>query len=160
MGICDGASASDLLVEYSDDPSLAWDSGSHTWVEVNEVVGMLDVTGGDKESAMKRTFGGNVISGITGPGLQNVVLDVVFENSTTSFLEFLTDTWDGTEDKCYYLRWSFNGGADGALRRTAKVALLTNPHAGGDASSAEPISKQLTHVVDGIIHRDTVPTPP
>ncbi|NJN54080.1 MAG: hypothetical protein HC804_04575 [Anaerolineae bacterium] len=157
MSICDGASASELLVEYSDDPSLTWNSVSHTWVDVSGVNGMLDVTGGDKEAAMKRTFGGGVKAGVTGPGLQNVVLDVLFENDANSFLEFLTDTWDGTVDKCYFIRWSFNNGASGALRRTAKVVLLTNPHPGGDANSAEPVSKQLTHVVDGIINRDAVP---
>lgn len=156
MGICDGASASDLLVEYSDDPTLAWNDVGHTWNDVSEVNGMLDVTGGDKEAGMKRTFGGNVKAGITGPGLQNVVLDVVFENSATSFLEFLTDTWDGTDDKCFWLRWSANQGASGALRLTAKVALLTNPHFGGDASSSEPISKQLTFVIDDGPYRDAV----
>jgi hypothetical protein len=157
MAICEGSSGADLLVEYSDDPSLTWNDVGHTWNEVNGVVGMLDVTGGDKEAAMKRTFGGNVIAGMTGAGLQNVVLDVVFENDANSFLEFLTDTWDGTGERCYYIRWSYNEGASGALRRTAKVALLTNPFTGGNAGDANPVSKQLTHVVDGIIHRDAVP---
>lgn len=157
MSICEGSSGADLYVEYSADASLAWNDGGHTWVDVREVTGMLDVTGGDKEAAMKRTFGGNTKAGMTGPGLQNVVLDVVFENDANSFLEFLTDTWDGTGDRCYYIRWSYDNGATGALRRTAKVALLTNPFTGGDANSADPVSKQLSHVVDGIINRDAVP---
>lgn len=155
MGICDGSSGASLLVQYSDDPSLAWNSGSHTWNSIVDVTGMLDVSGGDKTAEEKKTFG-TAVAGLSGTGLQNIILDVVFENSTSSFLEFLTDSWDGTaSDECFYIRWAYNDGASGALRRTAKVALLTNPFTGGDASSGAPVSKQLTLVVDGIINRDT-----
>ena len=149
MGICDGSSGASLKVEYSDDPSLAWNSGSHTW---NDVRG---VTGGDKSAEGKQTFDG-IIAGLSAASLLNIVLNVVFQNSTTSFLEFLTDTYDGTENKCFWLRWSYNDGASGALRRTAKVALLTNPFTGGEAGSGAPVAKDLTLVVDDGIYRDTV----
>ncbi|MBE2198475.1 MAG: hypothetical protein IAE79_07670 [Anaerolinea sp.] len=154
MGICDGSSGARLLVQYSDDPSLAWNAVTHTWNDVSGVTGTLDVSGGDKPSGEFRTHNG-VIAALGDVGLQNINLNVVFQNSASSFLEFLTDTWDGTEAACFYLRWAYNAGASGALRRTAKVALLTNPFTGGDP--ANPIvSKQLTLVVDGVINRDAV----
>lgn len=155
-GICDGSSGSKLKVEYSDDPSLAWNDVGHTWNVVTGVTGMLDVTGGDKPVGQKKVFNG-VIAGLGQADLLNVELDVVFENSTTSFLEFLTDTYDGTDDTCFWLRWSYNEGASGALRRTAKVALSSNPYTGGDPNSPDPVSKQLTMAVDDGIYRDTVP---
>ena len=155
MGICDGSTGASLLVQYSDDPSLAWNSGSHTWNDVRAVTGMLDVTGGDKSAEGKQTFNG-LIAGLSEAGLLNVVLNVVFQNSASSFLEFLTDTYDGTDDTCFWIRSAYNDGASGALRRTAKVALLTNPYTGGDASSGAPVSKDLTFVVDDGIYRDTV----
>jgi hypothetical protein len=158
MGICDGSTGASLKVEYSDNPTLAWDSASHTWTDVRAVTGMLDVTGGDKSAEGKQTFNG-LIAGLSEAGLINIVLNVVFQNSETSFLEFLTDTWDGTDSTCFWLRWSYNEGATDALRRTAKIALLTNPFTGGDASSGAPVSKDLTFVVDSGIYRDTVPAP-
>lgn len=156
MGICDGGTGADLLVQYSDDPSLAWDAGGHTWNDVRDAVGTLTPSGGDKQAAGFQTFDG-LEAGISKPGLMNLLMNVVFRNSTTSFLEFLTDTWDGTEGKCFWLRWSYNEGAAGALRRTAKIALLTNPFTGGEAGSGNPVTKSLTFVIDGQIYRDVVP---
>lgn len=156
MSICDGSSGASLLVQYSDNPDLDWDDAGHTWNDIRAEVGMLDVTGGDKQAAEYRTFS-TPKAGLSKRGLSNVNLTALFENSTTSFLEFLTDTWDGTEETCFWLRWAYDEGASGALRRTAKVALLTNPFTGGDASSGNPVTKSLTFVVDGEIHRDTVP---
>ena len=156
MSICDGSSGADLLVQYSDDPSLAWDNGGHTWNDVRDAVGTLNVSGGDKQAGSFQTFNGQE-AGVSQSGLLNVILNVVFRNSTTSFLEFLTDTWDGTLEKCFYLRWSYNAGASGALRRTAKLVLLTNPFTGGSAGDGNPVTKQLTFVVDGVIYRDVVP---
>lgn len=154
MGICDGANGSKLLVQYSDDPTLAWNAVGHTWNDVRDVTGMLDVTGGDKTAEGKQTFNG-LIAGMSPAGLINVVLNVVFENDAASFLEFLTDTWDGTDGECFWIRWAYNEGASGALRRTAKVALLTNPFTGGDPSSPI-VHKDLTFVVDDGIYRDAV----
>lgn len=156
MSICDGSTGADLLVQYSDDPSLAWDSGSHEWEDVRDAVGTLSPTGGDKQAAGFQTFNG-LEAGISKPGLQNLQLNVVFRNSTTSFLEYLTDTWDGTRGKCFWLRWAYNSGAAGALRRTVKIALLTNPFTGGEAGSGNPVTKNLTFVIDGEVNRDTVP---
>lgn len=154
MGICDGSNGASLLVEYSDDPTKTWNDPTHTWNNVSGVTGTLDVSGGDKPSGEFRTHGG-VVAALGAVGLQNVNLNVVFQNSASSFLEFLTDSWDGTGTACFYLRWSYNQGASGALRRTAKVALMTNPFTGGDP--ANPIvSKQLAFVVDGVINRDAV----
>lgn len=155
MGICDGSTGASLKVEYSDDPTLAWNSGSHTWNDIRGVTGMLDVTGGDKSAEGKQTFNG-IIAGLSEAGLLNVVLNVVFQNSASSFLEFLTDTYDGTDSTCFWLRWSYNDGASGALRRTAKIALLTNPYTGGEAGSGAPVSKDLSFVVDDGVYRDTV----
>lgn len=157
MGFCD-ANGAELLVEYSDDPSLAWDAVGHTWTSVADAVGVLDVSGGDKQVAGFNTFDGTMQAGLSNRGIQNVSLTAVFENSTSSFLEYLTDTWDGTAaaGSCFFIRWSYNGGAAGALRRTAKVALLSNPFTGGDANSGAPVTKQLTLAVDGEIQRDTV----
>ena len=155
MSICDGDGGI-LKVEYSDDPSLAWNDGGHTWNDISGVTGVLDVTGGDKQAQEFRTHSGS-LTGLSSSGLINVVLTAVFQNSTTSFLEFLTDSWDGTSSTfCFYIRWSYNAGASGALRRTAKVALLSNPFTGGDPGSGSPVTKQLTMVVDGVINRDTV----
>lgn len=154
MGICDSNGA-DLLVEYSDDPSLVYNDPGHTWNDIRDAIGVLDVTGGDKQSGSFQTFNG-LKAGVSKPGLQNVNLTVAFENSTTSFLEFLTDSWDGTSEKCYWLRWSYNSGASGALRRSAKVTLQTNPFTGGNAGDGNPVTKQLTHVTEQI-YRDVVP---
>ena len=153
MGICDSNGA-EILVEYSDSYELAYNDGGHTWNDVRDAVGVLDVTGGDKTAAGFQTFNG-LLAGVSKPGLQNVNLTVAFENDANSFLEFLTDTWDGTDNKCYWLRWSYNNGASGALRRTAKVVLLTNPFTGGNASDGNPVTKQLTHATEQI-YRDVV----
>lgn len=158
MSICDSSGA-ELLVEYSDDPSLDWDAAGHDWEEISEAVGVLDVSGGDKTAEEFRTFGA-VYAGMSGRGMMNLVMEVVFKNATNSFLEYLTDTWDGTLTKCFYVRWAYNGGAVGALRRTAKVAMLTNPFTGGSAADGRPVTKSLTFAVDGDIKRDTVPAPP
>lgn len=155
MGICDGSNGADLLIQYSDDPTLAWDNAGHTWNDVRDAVGTLTVSGGDKQAGSFQTFNG-LLAGVSQSGLQNVALNVVFENSTSSFMEFLTDTWDGTLTKCFFLRWAYNSGASGALRRTAKVVLLTNPFTGGSAGDGAPVTKSLTFVVDGVINRDTV----
>lgn len=155
-GICDGSSGSQLLIEYSDDPSLAYDDVGHTWNDVRDATGVLDVTGGDKQASEFRTHNG-VKTGLSQAGLQNVNLAVVFENDAASFLEFLTDSWDGTGNVCFWLRWSYDNGASGALRRSAKVALLTNPFTGGDPSTGAPVTKNLTFVVDDGIYRDAVP---
>ena len=156
MGICDGSTGASLLVQYSDDPSLAWNAVGHTWTDIRGVTGMLDVTGGDKAAEGKQTFNG-IIAGLSEAGLLNIVLNVVFQNSETSFLEYLTDTYDGTEAACFWLRWAYNDGAEDALRRTAKIALLTNPYTGGEAGSGAPVAKDLTFVVDDGIYRDVVP---
>jgi len=153
MGICDSNGA-DLLVEYSDEPDKTWNDATHTWNDVRSESGVLEVTGGDKPLNEVPTFGGPVAN-VGQRTVHQVALNVLFSNSTTSFLEFLTDTWDGTDDKCFYLRWSYNSGASGALRRTAKVALLTNPFTGGDPAGTVT-AKNLTFAVDGIINRDTV----
>jgi hypothetical protein len=157
MAICD-VQGNKLKVEYST-TATAWDTaagGGVTWPEVTDVTGFLDVTGGDKTVAEYKTFG-KTVAAIDRSGVQNVQLDVLFENSTTSFLELMTDRWDGTTaGECFFLRWSYNEGAAGALRRTAEVALLTNPFTGGDANSAEPVRKRLTFATTEI-HRDVVP---
>jgi len=157
MSICDGSTGSNLKVEYSVDPTLVWNDAGHTWNEVTGVTGLLDVSGGEKPVGEKKVFNG-VIAGIGQAGLLTVNLDVVFENSTTSFLEFITDTYDGTGTyTCFWLRWAYNAGASGALRRTAKVALAgDNPYTGGDPNSGDPVSRQLPLVVDDGIYRDTV----
>lgn len=155
MAICDGSTGADLLVEYSDEPTLAWDAGGHTWNDVRDAVGTLTPSGGDKQAGSFQTFNG-LEAGVSQAGLQNLALNVVFRNSTTSFLEFLTDTWDGTLTKCFWLRWSYNSGATGALRRTAKVVLLTNPFTGGSAGDGAPVTKSLNFVIDGQVYRDTV----
>ena len=156
MSICSGDGGI-LKVEYSDDPSLAWNDAGHTWNNISGVTGVLDVTGGDKQAAEFRTHAG-ALTGLSSTGLKNINLNVAFQNASSSFLEFLTDSWDGTATTvCFFLRWSYNAGASGALRRTAKVALLTNPFTGGDPGSGAPVTKQLTFVVDGDIERDAVP---
>jgi hypothetical protein len=156
MSICDGSTGSKLLVQYSTSASLDWNNVGHTWNDIRDVTGMLDVSGGDKTAEERKTFNG-VKTGISQEGLINIILDVIFENDTSSFLEYLTDTWDGTSSECFWIRWAYNAGASGALRRTAKVALLTNPFTGGDPSSGAPLSKDgLTLVVDDGIYRDTV----
>jgi hypothetical protein len=155
MAICD-VQGNKLLVEYSvnaDD----WDDSDADWTPVSDVVGMLDVTGGDKTASEYKTFS-STIAAIDRPGVQNIQLTVVFQNDTDSFLETLTDTWDGTDPECLWLRWSYAEGAAGALRRTAQAALLTNPYTGGDAGSSAPVTKQLTFATTEI-HRDTVPVP-
>lgn len=156
MGICDGSTGADLLVEYSDSYELDWDDVGHTWNDVRDAVGTLTPGGGDKQAGSFQTFNG-LEAGISKAGLQNVALNAVFRNSTTSFLEFLTDTWDETLPKCFWLRWSYNSGAVGALRRTVKVALLTNPFTGGSAGDGNPVTKNLNFVIDGKPYRDTVP---
>jgi hypothetical protein len=157
MSFCDSNGA-ELLVQYSEDASLAWDAAGHTWQSAINAVGMLDVSGGDKSAETFYTFGGPQ-TGVSQRGTQNIAMNVLFKNAADSFLEFLTDTWDGTEGKCFYLRWAYANGATGALRRTARVALLTNPFTGGDSASGAPVSKSLTFAVDGDIKRDTVPAP-
>jgi hypothetical protein len=156
MGICD-VQGNKLKVEYSTDAD-SWNDSGATWTAVSDVVGMLDVTGGDKTASEYKTFS-DTIAALDRPGVQNIQLTVVFQNSTSSFLETLTDTWDGTDPECLYLRWAYNEGADGALRRTAQAAMLTNPFTGGDASSSTPVTKQLTFATTEI-HRDTVPVTP
>lgn len=157
MGICDGSTGADLLVEYSDDPSLVYNDVGHTWVDIKDVSGTLDVTGGDKAITEKKTFG-NPRVGLSQPGPLNVVLDVLFENDANSFLEYLTDLYDGTvANPCFWLRWSYAAGASGALRRTAKVAGSTNPFTGGNPDGTV-VSKNMTFAVDdGVIYRDAVP---
>jgi len=158
MGICDGSSGANLLIEYSDDPSLDWDDAGHTWNDVRDAVGTLTPSGGDKQAGSFQTFNG-VETGLSKSGLKNIALNVVFRNAANSFLEFLTDTWDETSPPCFWLRWSYNGGAVGALRRTAKIALLTNPFTGGAAGDGNPVTKSLTFVIDGDVYRDAVPSP-
>lgn len=154
--MCD-AQGQKLKVEYSEDAET-WDDGTATWAEVTGVSGMLDPTGGDKTVSEYRTFG-RIVAATNRPGVQNIALEVLFENDTTSFLEFLTDTFDGTKPECFFLRWAYNEGAAGALRRTAQVKLLTNPFTGGNANSSDPLRKSLT-LSTTEIHRDVVPTPP
>jgi hypothetical protein len=151
--MCD-VQSNKLLVQYSTN-ATSWNDAAATWTTVSDVSGFLEVTGGDKTAAEYKTFGGTVAA-IDSPGLQNIQLDVLFQNNTASFLEMLTDRWDGTAVECFYLRWAYNEGAVGALRRTAEVALLTNPFTGGDASSADPLRKRLTFATPQI-HRDVVP---
>jgi hypothetical protein len=154
MGFTD-AKGAELKVEFSDNPNLAWNSGSHVWTEISSELGKLDVSGGDKSAEEFKTFATTEIS-TSNPGMQNINLTAVFRNAANSFLDFMTDSWDGTEGETFYLRWAYQKGATGAKRNTAKVRLLTNPHTGGDASSSAPVQKNLTLVTD-FIHRDTVP---
>lgn len=156
MSICDGSTGASLLVQYSDNPDLAYNDGGHTWVDVRNVVGKLNHSGGDKTADGYRTFNG-IETGLSQAALKNLGLDVVFKNSTTSFLEFLTDTYDGTEGVCFWLRWAANNGATGALRWTAKISLLTNPFPDFDAASGAAVVKSLNFVIDDGIYRDTVP---
>ena len=153
MGFTD-AKGAELKVEFSDNPNLAWNAGGHTWQEVSGELGKLDVSGGDKQAEEFKTFASTEIS-TSNPGMQNIALTAVFSNGN-NFLDYLTDTFDGTEGETFYLRWAYQKGATGAKRRTAKVRLLTNPFTGGDASSSAPVQKNLTLVTD-FIHRDTVP---
>lgn len=155
MPLCD-VQGNKLKVEYSTDAD-SWNDGTATWTEVTDVTGLLDPTGGDKSVAQYKTFG-KTVAAIDRPGVLNVNLEVLFANAVDSFLEFLTDTWDGTEVECFWLRWSYNEGAVGALRRTAQVALLTSPYTGGNANSADPVRKSLTFATTEI-HRDAVPAP-
>lgn len=155
MSICD-AQGNQLLVQYSTNATTWDDVGvGVVWTNVSADSGMLDVSGGDKSAAEFKTFDGAVVA-IDRSGVININLNVVFRNSVSSFLEFLTDTWDGTETECFFLRWAYANGAAGALRRTAEVSLLTNPFTGADASSATPISKSLTFAT-AEVHRDVVP---
>jgi hypothetical protein len=153
MAMCD-VQGNKLKVEYSVN-ATSWNQAGATWTAVTDVTGFLDVTGGDKTVSEYKTFG-TVVAAIDRAGVQNIQLDVLFENSTTSFMETLTDTWDETDPECFYLRWSYNEGAAGALRRTAEVALLTNPFTGGDANSSDPLRKRLTFATTKI-NRDVVP---
>jgi len=153
MSLCDGASGSTLLVQYSADPTLEWNNAGHTWTDIRDVAGQLDVGGGDRDVSEYKTFNGVVI-GTTPPGMVDVNASIVFKNATNSFLEFLLDRW--TSGACFYLRWAYNSGATGALRRTALVKVVSNPHTGGDANSAQPLVKQVRFVTEQI-RRDTVP---
>ena len=153
MSICD-AQGNKLLVQYSTDAET-WNDGTATWSNVSADTGMLDVSGGDRSAAEFKTFTDTIVA-VDTTGVININLNVVFRNSTSSFLEFLTDTWDGTEDDCLWLRWAYAEGAEGALRRTAQVKMLTNPFTGADASSATPVTKSLTFAT-AKINRDVVP---
>lgn len=153
MSICDASTGNALKVEYSLSPDLDWDDVGHTWVEVTAVAGRLLPSGGDRAAEAYRTFSTNIV-GVGRPGAMNIALDVVFENDEASFLETLTDKFE--DEECFYLRWAYNEGQTGALRRTAKVQVLTNPFTGGDASSAAPVVASLTLITDQI-HRDAVP---
>lgn len=153
MGFTD-AKGAELKVEFSNNPNLAWNAGGHTWEEISAEVGKLDVSGGDKQAEEFKTFASTEIS-TSNPGMQNIALTAVFRNALNTFLDYLTDTWDGTEGETFYLRWAYQKGATGAKRFTAKVRLLTNPFTGGDAASSAPVTKNLTLVTD-FIHRDTV----
>ncbi|MCI0726425.1 MAG: hypothetical protein L0332_06840 [Chloroflexi bacterium] len=153
MSICDSSSGAKLKVEYSADESLPWNDPGHTWVAVTDVVGRLNPAGGDLSVEEYKTFGTTEV-GVDSPGMVNIELDVVFKNGTTSFLEFITDEWEA--ETCFYIRWAYNEGAGGALRRTALVRLTTNPFTGGAANSAAPVVKSLTFVT-AKINRDTVP---
>lgn len=145
-----------LLIEYSDDATLAWNAAGHTWNDVSDVVGTLDPSGGDKPSETMQTFGDTIVS-VGKSSAINIALNVVFKNSTTTFLKFLQDTWDGTDGEEFYIRWSYNEGAEGARRFTSKVILTTNPFTGSDASAAGPVTKNLTLVTDKI-NPDVVPS--
>ena len=153
MGICDGNTGSDLKVEYSLDAALDWNDPGHTWTEVTDVAGRLVPSGGDRPMEQYRTFGATLV-GVGHPGAMNIALDVVFQNDESSFLETLTDKYESEE--CFYLRWAYNAGASGALRRTAKVQVLSNPYTGGEANNAAPVVSSLNLATDQI-HRDTVP---
>ena len=153
MSICDGSSGAKLKVEYSDDESLAWNDGGHTWNNVSDVSGRLNVSGGEISAEEYKAFT-DLIIGFDEPGLLSVELDAVFKNVVNSFLEFITDEYEART--CWYLRWSYNSGNSGALRRTALVFCTTAPYTGGDANSAQPVVKSLTLVTD-TINRDTVP---
>lgn len=155
MGFKDSNGA-DLVVEYSTDDSIPWNDVGHTWNNINAEAGTLDPSGGDRSTEAFFTFAGASV-GLSDTGVIQIAMNVVFLNAATSFLEYITDTWDGTVTKTFYLRWTYNNGASGALRRTALVACLTNPFTGGDASSGAPVTKSLTFAVDGVIHRDAVP---
>lgn len=155
MGICDSNGA-DLMVEYSLSTDLAWNDGGHTWTEVSDVVGMLDVTGGERAMGEYKAFGKTYV-GLSKPGAQTVTLDVVFKNALNTFLEKLTDLFDGTEESpCIYLRWSYANGASGSLRRTALCGLLGNPITGGSGDSGNPVVKKLAFGTEEV-KRDTVP---
>lgn len=152
MSICDANTGNALKVEYSLSADLDWDDVGHTWTAVTNVTGRLAPSGGERAMEQYRTFGTTLV-GVGHPGAMNIALDVVFENDESSFLETLTDKWEAEE--CFYLRWAYNEGASGALRRTAKVQILSNPYTGGDASSAAPVVASTTLATD-TIHRDTV----
>lgn len=154
-GICD-PQGKKLLVQYSLDVDKSYDDATHTWVDVSADSGMLDVSGGDKQASEYRTHGGLEVAVQAISGMRNIQLDVVWRNSESSFLELLTSKWDGTTtEPCLWIRWAYASGASGALRRTAKCQLLTNPFTGGDPNSAEVLRKSLTFVT-ATIHRDTV----
>jgi len=153
MSICD-ANGAELLVQYSDQPDLAYDSGSHTWVDIRDVIGKVEPSGGDKSTSEFKTFNGVKVN-VSKPGAQNIMLSVAFENDANSFLNFLQDTWNEVEDKCYWIRWAYNNGATGSQRRSAKVVLLTNPYTGG-AADGTVVTKDLNHVTE-VIYSDVVP---
>lgn len=153
MSICDGSSGAKLKVEYSNDESLPWNDPGHTWNVVSDVSGRL-IPGGGEISAEEYKAFTEVYIGFDEPGMHTIELDAVFRNSTTSFLEFITDEYEART--CWFLRWSYNQGASDALRRTALVFCTTSPFTGGDANSAAPVVKSLTLVTDAI-ERDTVP---
>jgi len=152
-GMCDSNGA-DILVQYSDSPELDFDDAGHTWVDIRPEVGKLEVSGGDKPTNEFKAFNTTYVN-VGAPGAQTILLSTVFKNDTNSFMKFLEETWDGTRDKCYWIRWAYNNAASGSLRYSAKVALLTNPYPGGDANGTV-VSKDFNHVTEKV-YPDTVP---
>lgn len=156
MGIVDNK-GNKLKVEISWDGTLAWDAVGHTWSVVSADSGVLDISGADRSFGEFKTHAGTIASYSEG-GLVDINLTVVHRNATGSTLEKMLDRFDGTESEPrFFIRWAYDEGASGALRRTALVILQTNPLTGADPSSATPVTKQLTmKTTMEDIHRDAV----
>lgn len=154
MSLCDGATGAKLLVQYSGDSTLEWNNAGHVWTDIRNVTGQVEVGGGERDVSEYKTFGVPQI-GTTEPGMIDINISVVFQNAQNSFLEFLTDRWESGQ--CFFLRYAYNNGAAGALRRTSSLAkVVSNPLTGGDANSAQPLVKQIK-LVCATINRDVVP---
>lgn len=145
-----------LKVEMSVD-GKALNDVTKVWTNISADSGTLGDPSGDRDVGAFHTHAGSEL-GYKDPDMIEFPLTLVHRNSTTSTLELMKETFDGTDDAAIDIRWAYNKGAAGALRTAAKCILRTNPYTGADPSSSTPITKQLTFVTTlGDMYEDVVP---